>query len=414
MTLRIAWLGGAPMEEAGGAPGVVRDLLDGLAKRGHQIDCYFPGAGHELPARITAHENLSFTWGTSKFHYNRWYNKIRVGAFASGLSSRAIASLRLRKEIARRHREQPYDVIYQNQWIESVGVPSSVLRTAPLVVRPDTETASELRCLIAERSLSFRCQPHYIFYVVATILFLRSVLQRVMIRRASLLVCISKVFRDHIVADYHFPPASTVVVPNPVRLERFTQVDTNRPVGEPPIVLVPVRVSVRKGVEDVIEIARVLLERGVDARLRIVGGASLWSDYTKLLEDLPTENAEYAGRVAHGDMPAEYAGSDMMLLASKFDPCPMAVLEGLACGVPIVATTEVGSTEGVDGSVAARLQPGDVDGMATAIESMIEKLREDPSGMRSLARAEAERLFATDVVCEKLSVALEELVHSNR
>ena len=65
-------------------------------------------------------------------------------------------------------------------------------------------------------------------------------------------------------------------------------------------------------------------------------------------------------------------------------------------------------------AVAARLAPGDVEGMATAIESMIERLREDPSGMRSLARAEAERLFATDVVCEKLSVALEELVHNNR
>jgi glycosyltransferase involved in cell wall biosynthesis len=414
MTLRIAWLGGAPMEEAGGAPGVVRDLLDGLAKRGHQIDCYFPGAGHELPARITAHENLTFTWGTSKVHWDRWYNKSRVGAFVSGLSSRAVASVRLRKEIARRHRDQPYDVIYQNQWIESVGVPAIVLRTAPLVVRPDTEAASELRCLIAERRLSFYCQPRYIFFVVATILLFRSVLQRVMIRRASLLVCISKVFRDHIIEDYRFPPEATIVVPNPVRLEQFVQFDTNRALAETPIVLVPVRVSVRKGVEDVIAVARALLERGVEARLRIAGGASLWSDYTKLLEDLPTENAEYAGRVPHTEMPAEYANSDVILLASKFEPGGMAVVEGLACGLPIVATTEIGATEGVDALVAARLAPGDVEGMATAIESMIEKLREDSSGMRSLARAEAERLFAADVVCENLSVALEELVHSNR
>src|SRR4051812_12667060 len=101
--LRIAWVGGAPMEEAGGAPGVVRDLLDGLAKRGHQIDCFFPSAGHELPARITAHENLNVIWGTSAWRWNRWYNRIRFGAFASGLASRALASLRLRREIARRH-----------------------------------------------------------------------------------------------------------------------------------------------------------------------------------------------------------------------------------------------------------------------------------------------------------------------
>jgi glycosyltransferase involved in cell wall biosynthesis len=409
MTLRIAWLGGAPMEEAGGAPGVVRDLLDGLAREGHQIDCYFPGAGNKLPPRIAAHENLTVTWGSSKLQGNRWYNKIPVGTFASGLSSRALSSLRLRREIARRHREQPYDLIYQNQWIESVGVPSSVLRSAPLVVRPDTESASELRCLIAERELSFRCQPRYIFFVVAAILFLRAQLQRVMIRRASLLVCISRVFRDHLVEDYDFPRGSTAVVPNPVRLERFT-FDAAKPPGKPPIVLVPVRVSVRKGVEDVIEIAKLLRDRGVQVRLRIVGGASLWSDYTKLLEDLPSETAEYAGRVAHGEMPAEYANSDMMLLASKFDPCPMAVLEGLSCGVPIVATTEVGSTEGVDDAVAVRLAPGDVEGMATAIEQMLGRIREQPAQMRSLARAEAERLFAPEVICRQLSAALEALV----
>jgi len=374
-----------------------------------EIDCYFPGAGHQLPARIAAHGNLTVTWGSSKLKGNRWYNKLPVGTFASGLSSRALSSLRLRREIARRHRERPYDLIYQNQWIESVGVPSSVLRSAPLVVRPDTESASELRCLIAERELSFRCQPRYVFFVVAAILFLRAQLQRVMIRRASLLVCISRVFRDHLVEDYDFPRGSTAVVPNPVCLERFA-FNAAKPPGEPPIVLVPVRVSVRKGLEDVVEIAKLLRDRGVRVRLRVVGGASLWSDYTKLLEDLPGETAEYAGRVAHGDMPAEYANSDMMLLASKFDPCPMAVLEGLACGVPIVATTEVGSTEGVEATVAQRLQPGDVEGMARAIEQMLDRVRAQPEQMRSLARAEAERLFAPEVICGQLSAALERLV----
>ena len=39
-------------------------------------------------------------------------------------------------------------------------------------------------------------------------------------------------------------------------------------------------------------LARLLLEREVDVRIRIVGGTSVWSDYTKLLEDLPAENSE--------------------------------------------------------------------------------------------------------------------------
>jgi glycosyltransferase involved in cell wall biosynthesis len=405
--LRIAWLGGAPLE-SGGAPGVVTELLDGLAELGHRIDCFFPGAGQNLPARLAARENLTFVWGTSDWQWNRWYSRTKITSFASGLLSRAFASLRLRREIALRHRQEPYDLIYQNQTIESLGVPSSVTRQVPLVIRPDSHQAGELRWLLAERQLAFRCQPRYVFFVAAAIMAFRAVVQRVSIRRASLLICISSVFRDHIVHDYRFPVEQTVVVTNPVRLSRFA--NDGRPVATPPVVLVPIRISMRKGLEDVIAIARLLQARGVEARIRIVGGPSIWSDYTKLLDDLPHENAEFGGRVSPPDMPAEFERSDMILLASKYDPCPMSVLEALAAGRPVVATSEVGSIEGIDRAVAAELEPGDVEGMASAIEDTLARLRSEPGQTRALARAEAERRFATDVVCKQISTALEGLV----
>jgi glycosyltransferase involved in cell wall biosynthesis len=405
--IRIAWLGGAPVE-GGGAPGIVTDLLEGLAQRGYRIDCFFPAQARELPERLARFDNLTVVWGTSGWRWDRWYSRTKVGAFASGLLSRALASLRLRREVVRRHGEEPYDLIYQNQSIESLGVPSSVARAVPFVIRPDTHQAGELRCLIAERRLSFRCQPRYIFVLVASIMFFRAVVQRLKIRHADLLICISSVFRDHMVHDYHYPLENTVVVQNPVNLDRFVNVEG--PVGEPPVVLVPTRITARKGIEDVVAVAKALHERNIDARIRIVGGPSLFSDYTKLLEDLPPENTEYVGKVAHSEMPAEFARADIMLLASKFDPCPMAVLEALAAGVPVVATSEVGSIENVDRSVAAEVAPGDIDGLLTAITEMLDRLRSDPAGTRSLARAEAERLFAPDVICEQISRALEGLL----
>jgi glycosyltransferase involved in cell wall biosynthesis len=407
--LRIAWLGGAPLE-SGGAPGVVTELLDGLARRGHQIDCFFPGAGRENPERLTAHENLTFIWGSAEWRWNRWYSRTKIGAFASGLFTRALASLRLRREIVRRHAQQPYDLIYQNQTIESLGVPASVVRAVPLVVRPDSHQAGELRWLIAERRLAFRCQPRSTFFMVAAIMAFRALVQAVRIRRVSLLICISSVFRDHIVHDYRFALEKTVVITNPERMDRF--VPSQRALGDPPVVLVPTRLSMRKGLEDVIEVAKLLLERGVEAKIRVIGGPSIWSDYTKLLEDLPPQNTEYGGRIPPAGMPAELERSDIVLLASKYDPCPMSVLEALTAGVPVVATSEVGSIEGVDRTVAAELQPGDVAGMATAITEMVERLRTDPLRTRALARAEAERRFATDVVCEQISDVLEQLVAS--
>jgi glycosyltransferase involved in cell wall biosynthesis len=408
-SLRIAWLGPVP-GGAASARGVAEELLHGLADLGHRIDCFFPSAGHALPSELADHGNLTFVWGTSPWKWNRWYSRTRVGAFATGLFARGRASVRLRQEIAHRHQREPYDLVYQFSSIESPAMPSSLRRSVPLVIHPETHIAGELRWLITERRLSLRCQPAYVVTMVAAIMLLRALVQRIAIRQASLLICISSVFRDHLIHDYGFPLANTVVIPNPVRLDRFA--DKSRQLGEPPTVLVLGRISVRKGIEDVVAVARTLLERNVDVRIRVLGGPSLWSDYTKLLEDLPAENAEYAGHVPAAEIPVELARSDILLQASKYEPFGLTVAEALAAGVPVVATSEVGAIEGVDRSVIAEVEPGDVGGMATAITAMLETAKEHPTEIQSMARGEAGRLFATDRVCEQISNALEELVHS--
>jgi glycosyltransferase involved in cell wall biosynthesis len=384
--------------------------LLGLAELGHRIDCFFPSAGHPIPAELDAHENLTFVWGTSPWKWNKWYSRTRVGAFATGLYARGRASLRLRQEIVARHKREPYDLVYQFSSIESPAMPGVMRRTVPLVIHPETHIAGELRWLIAERRLSLRCQPAYVVGLVATIMVVRTLVQRLAIKRAALLICISSVFRDHLVHDYGFPRAKTVVVPNPVRLERFAE--GTRALKDPPTVLVLGRISVRKGVEDVVAVAHTLLEQGVDARIRILGNPSLWSDYTKLLEDLPAANAEYAGHVPADEIPVELAHSDLLLQVSKYEPFGLTVGEALAAGVPVVATSEVGAIEGVDRAVVAEVPVGDVEAIARAIATMLERAKAQPAETVRTARAEAARLFATRRVCEQISEELELLVSS--
>jgi glycosyltransferase involved in cell wall biosynthesis len=405
--LHIAWLGPAPGAD-GGVPEVGTELLHGLAALGHRIDCFFPSSGQELPARVADDANIAFVWGTSRWRWDRWYSRTRIMAFASGILWRSVASVRLRAQIERRHREDPYDVVYQFSSVESLAVPPRLTRTVPLVIHPETHSAGELRSLLAERALSVRCQGRVRFALVAAIMLLRSRTQRKRIRAARLLVCISGVFRDHLVRDYGFPLADTVVVANPVRMERFTALQ--RPPAQPPVVLVLGRVVARKGIETVVAVAKRLHERGETARIRVVGGPSLWSDYTRLLEELPAQNAEYAGPVDPSRVPAELAASDVLLQASRYEPFALTVAEALASGLPVIGTSEVGAIEGVARSVVAEVQPGDADAMADAILAMLARLRADPAGVRANARAEAQRLFAPEVVCEQISRSLERLV----
>ncbi len=406
-SLRIAWLGPAPAE-GGGVPGVNTELLDGLARLGHRIDCFFPSSGQKLPARLIENPNLEFVWGTSEWQWDRWYSRSRITAFASGMVARGYSSVRLRQKIAEAHRREPYDVVYQFSSIESLSVPVAVTRSVPLVIHPETHSAGELRALIAERGVSRRCEPGYRFASALAIMLARTLVQRVRIRRAKLLICISGVFRDHLVRDYGFPRESTVVVANPVRLERFAIHPTAR--AGVPTVLVLGRIAVRKGVEDVVAVAQTLRDRGVRVNIRVVGGPSLWSDYSRLLEDLPPETSEYVGALPAAEIPDELQRTDVLLQASHYEPFALTVAEALAAGVPVVATSEVGAIEGVDRAVLGEVAPGDIERMADALVEMLGRVEREPAQTAERARAEAERLFDPDVICARLSTALETLV----
>jgi glycosyltransferase involved in cell wall biosynthesis len=272
--------------------------------------------------------------------------------------------------------------------------------------------AGELRALWAERRIARRCQslPRFIF--VASVLGLRAVVERIAIRRAALLVCISAVFRDHLVRDYGFPLNATVLIPNPVRLERFAEVKRVR--SEPPTVLVLGRVVTRKGVDDVVSVSHILDALGSGVRVRIVGEPSLASDYIPLLADLPKGTAEYCGSVPGVKVSCELARSNVLLQASRYEPFGLTVAEALAAGVPVVATTAVGAIEGVSAQVAIVVEPGNVNAMADGIMDLLDRAGRHPNTIESTARSEAARLFAADLVCEQISEALGDLIHRKR
>jgi len=280
-----------------------------------------------------------------------------------------------------------------------------------LVIHPEAHAAGELRWFIAERQLGRRCHSFYQLAITGTIFVARAAIQRLSIKRASVLICISGVFRDHLVRDYRFPHKATVVIPNPVRLERFNQPRTE--IGSPPIVLVLGRISLRKGIDQVVALSHLLRERGTVVQLRIVGSKSLWSDYRPLLRDIDPTNTTYVGQVAADAVPSELCKADILIQASKYEPFALTVGEALAAGVPVIATNEVGAVAGATGPWLVETAVGDVEGLADAVETMVERLRNEPEHVRRSAREHAERTFSPKHVCQLISDRLEQLVDQN-
>lgn len=412
--LHIAWLGPVPAQK-GGVPEVATQLLAGLGDLGHRVDCFMPAGVSDIPETLEKHSNLTFIWSRLGWRWNRWYSRDPLAAFATGLASRGRAFMRLRRTIAHRHARDPFDVIYQFSNIETVAVSKAMAKAVPLVIHPQTHSAGELRWLLAERGLARRCQPWTRSATTAAVFALRTVVQRVTIKRARLLVCISSAFRDHIVRDYGFPREATVVIPSPVELSRFDPahgaVDSS---NKPRTALVVGRIALRKGVEQIVDLSQILARRGAAVHLRVVGGHSLWSDYRPLLRDLDAQTATYVGPVAADAIPKELLNADMLIQASKYEPFGLTVAEALAAGVPVIATSEVGAVEGTSGLSTVSVPVGDADALADGVEEMSKRLEEDLGGVRQAARADAERLFSPQTVCQQISDELEALVASNR
>ena len=178
--------------------------------------------------------------------------------------------------------------------------------------------------------------------------------------------------------------------------KQFAPADS-QPTGRP-VVLFFGRVAHQKGVDILIQAARMVKERGVDFTLRIIGGTWLGpgipqlSPYEQELRELarPLGNdAVFDPPVSRSLIAGEIQKSSVVCVPSRWDePFGMVVLEALACGVPTVASNRGGIPEAA-GDAALYFDPSNV----ASLVRHLERLLRDPaerSRLGALGRKRAE------------------------
>jgi glycosyltransferase involved in cell wall biosynthesis len=84
------------------------------------------------------------------------------------------------------------------------------------------------------------------------------------------------------------------------------------------------------------------------------------------------------------DVPDLLAAADVLVLTSRFEGLPIAVLRGMAAGLPVVATAVDGTPEAVaNGESGLLLAPGDVDALAAHLVA----LGRNPARRRAMGQA---------------------------
>ncbi len=160
----------------------------------------------------------------------------------------------------------------------------------------------------------------------------------------------------------------------------------------------------RKGSDLFLAASRLLRdERGsMEFRLigePVVGGERPWAERT-----LATAQAEGIVHRSGVEPYAELADWDVFVMPSRMDPCPLAVLEAMSMGVPVVGTRVGGIPEQLGSDGGLLVEPGDVRGLAAAVRRLADqpKLRAE---LGASGRRRVERMFTVEAQAEGLDRA---------
>jgi glycosyltransferase involved in cell wall biosynthesis len=406
--LRVAWLGVTPTTH-GGVPYAATQSLLALAEQGVRIDCFVTAGSEELPSVLRERPEITFVQRKSWWQWDRWYSRTALSAMYSGLLARSMTQYQLAATIARRHARSPYDVVYQFGPVELQGLGMLRRFLPPIMLHPGTHAAGELRWYRREASLARRAgEPLTKRTVVRALLTVRTLVQRRDMRRARLTVAVSAIFARDLADDYRVRPEALFVVYYPIDLRRFTSGTPSRAADAPIRLIFVAAMTVRKGVEMVVELSHRLDDEAGRVQIDMVGAARQWSDYRPLLRDINPRVAHWWQEMEPDELAELRRRTDVALQPSHYEPGAIAFIEALASGTPIVASDAVGPAEAVDRSCCRVFPAGDLDAFEAAVRDLIADLRRpDGERIRRTARAEAERLFGRGPVGEGLVAALE-------
>ncbi|HEY6888081.1 MAG TPA: glycosyltransferase family 4 protein [Solirubrobacter sp.] len=397
--MRIAWTG--PLGPGGGVPGMGLLMLHELVRRGVEVDVYHAcdSTVDELP--VNPQPGLRVFTRRSGWRWDRWYSRTKPTAFVTSMAARSLNATLLSVRLLIEHRRRPYDAVFQLSQTELFLLGRARRWAPPIVVHPCSHAAGELRWHRAEQEYALRSERRVAHFAMRAMILLRARLQPAELSRADLVIGPSRRFNQLVHEDYGVPQSKQRVLRHPVDLERFAPNGSHPPQG-PLTVLFVSRISARKGVEDVIELSHRLADLSGSVRLLVVGGVTMWSDYSAHLADLHPDVAEYVGSVPGSEMPTLLRSAAMMLVPSRYEPGSIATGEALACGLPVVLSDEVGPSEIVSGPHVRVYRAGDVDALEAAVRSLLDEVGADRARLAATARANAEEQFAPRHVMAEL------------
>lgn len=228
------------------------------------------------------------------------------------------------------------------------------------------------------------------------------VLERLAVRAADRVVVTSETVGDYLVARHGVDRRRLRVVPNAIDVERFAPPPSGR--REKGLIAFVGRLAPEKRLDVLVAAAAAV----PGARLLVIGDGPE-GDRVANRAAAAGVPLERPGAVPNAEVPARLARAEMFALPSAYEGQPKALLEAMACGLPVVGSDVPGIRELVRHGETGWLAPfGDVDAFAGALRALAgdAALRER---LGRAARAEVQHRYALESVVEQELTVLNEV-----
>ncbi|MFH1126415.1 MAG: glycosyltransferase, partial [Candidatus Altiarchaeota archaeon] len=146
------------------------------------------------------------------------------------------------------------------------------------------------------------------------------------------------------------------------------------------------RLEKEKNIEAMLEAFKLLKEKNSKAKLLIVGDGKERASFEEKAVSLGLKDVVFMGAIEHNLIPEIMNASDVFLITSAYESCPLAAEEATACGLPLVST-DVGRVRDFIPPGYGRIISLDRKEIANALEQFL--LQKDNPEMRQSCRNKA-------------------------
>jgi glycosyltransferase involved in cell wall biosynthesis len=225
-------------------------------------------------------------------------------------------------------------------------------------------------------------------------------------------IVVSEDIARTLTAQGDIAPARMVVIHNGVDIERYASgspADATRMrlgiASDARVVCCVGRLEKEKRHNDLLAAFRIVKERVPLAHLLLVGGGRMESAIGDAIE-LAGLRASVTMTGVRGDVPDLLRASDVFALASEREGLPLALVEAMAAGLPVVVSRVGGMPEAIGGEAGLLFEPGDVDGLAQRLTACLTdaNLRQR---LGAAARQRAGKSFSTETMVRSLEAVYE-------